>query len=193
MVKKKFSKSILLFFTLVILVKAVYSQTNKILTPIDTTKVKITGLPCPNSSTKVGGPWSYEEAEKRKVEIYDMQLSIKFKDWKNPTTGGAIHVNKNDEIEVYQFWLGIYQGRNDTAVFYTGIAKDTAVILRNTDTLWNYVQGIGFGNETSVLITSEYELAKSKSFKKIMDELWQPGVQLYYLKAKQSNRSQKFK
>jgi hypothetical protein len=181
-----------LFFIFAILVFAIscqspdnkFQKTVTILTSVDTAKVRIIGLPCPNSFTKAGG-WTYQEAERKKDEIYSMQLSVKYKDWKNPTTGGAVHINKNDEIEVYQFWFGIYQGRNDTAVSYSPIAKDTAVALKNDDTLWNYVQGIGEGNETSVLITSEYNLRKSESFKKVMSELWKPGIQIYYLTTKQ--------
>lgn len=135
---------------------------------------QIVGLPCPNSSTKAGGPWSYEEAEKRKSEIYDMKLTPKQHNWVNPTSGGAIHINTKDEIEVYQFTFGIYQGRNDTAAFYVSAPKDTSVIVK-TDELWNYVSGVGFGNETSVLITSEYDLKKSESIKKYYLNCGNPG------------------
>jgi hypothetical protein len=189
--KKESIRNVVLSFTFVILIFSACGQnvtlpnnkpqkTGTILKSIDTSKISIVGLPCPNSSTRAGGPWSCEEAGKRKNEIYDMQLSVKYKNWTNPTLGGAVHINKNDQIEVYQFWLGIFHGKNDSAVYYGKAPKDTSVIV-TSDELWQNVSGIGFGNETSVLITSEYDLRRSESFKKVMSELWKPGVQLYYL------------
>lgn len=74
----------------------------EVLSNIDTIKVSTIQLLRPNSGT-----FSFEEAEKRKNEIYDMQLSVKYFDWKNPTSGGALHINQNDEIEVYQFTMGM--------------------------------------------------------------------------------------
>ncbi len=155
-------------------------KSDTIVSSIDLSKLNITGLPCPNSSTKAGGPWTYEEAEKRKNEIYKMELTKKNFNWKNPTSGGAIHINNKDEIEIYKFTFGIFKGRNDTALNFIPAPKDTSIIIRS-DEIWYNVSGIGEGNETSVLITSEYDLKKSESIKKIMEVLWKPGVQIYYI------------
>ncbi|MFK7787353.1 MAG: hypothetical protein AB8B56_19675 [Crocinitomicaceae bacterium] len=154
---------------------------------VDISLYDIVGLPCPNSSTYAGGSWTYEEAEARKDEIYDMALTPKYFNWKNPTSGGAIHINKNDEIEVYQFTFGIYQGTmGDTALVMGIAAKDTFVVV-STDEVGPNVQGVGFGNETSILITSEMDLTKSKSFPKVLEELFHPGDRIYYLKSKKGN------
>lgn len=151
---------------------------------VDISLYQIEGLPCPNSSTYAGGPWTYEEAESRKDEIYDIAITPKHFTWKNPTSGGAIHINPNDQVEVYQFTFGMFQGvSSDTAAFYSAAPKDTFVVVP-VDEIWHNVQGVGFGNETSVLITSEIPLKESKVFSEVMKELFRPGIQLYYLKEK---------
>lgn len=155
-----------------------------ILLEIDTNKVEVTQLPRPNSGT-----FSFEEAEKRKHEIYNMQLSPKYFEWKNPTTGGAVHINKQDEIEVYQFTMGMMYLRKDvnvhgdTVIIVDRAPKDTSFIVKGVE-LKHHVGGIGEGNAASVLITSEYNLMNSKSIRVILDELFEPGIQLYYLKRK---------
>ena len=159
------------------------SSTNRIFN-IETKKVEVVQLPRPNSGT-----FSYEKAEKRKDEIYDMQLSPKYFEWKNPTTGGAIHINQQDEIEVYQFTMGMmYLGKGidengDSIVFVDNASKDTSIVVKKED-LKHHVGGIGLGNPASVLITSEYDLKKSKSIKMILDEVFEPATQIYYLKKK---------
>lgn len=148
----------------------------------DFSKYKVHGLPCPNSSTHAGGPWTYEEAESHKNEIYDMAVTSKHKNWENPTSGGAIHINANDQVEVYQFTFGIYQGMiGDTAVSFAHAPKDTSVIVPINEMRHN-VQGVGFGNESSVLITSEILPKDSQVFSDVIEELFRPGMQLYYLK-----------
>ncbi len=46
-------------------------------------------LPRPNSAT-----FSNKQAGKRKQEIFNLELTPKFLGWKNPSLGGAIHINK---------------------------------------------------------------------------------------------------
>lgn len=162
----------------------ILQKTDVAVSSIDLNKLRIVGLPCPNSSTKADGFWSFEGAEKRKDEIFKMKTTKKYLTWQNPTSGGAVHINSKDEIEVYQFTLGIYQGSNDTASFYSTAPKDTSVIVQ-IDEIWYNVMGVGFGNETSVLLTSEISLRKSKAIDKIMSVLWKPGVQIYYLTNKE--------
>jgi len=149
------------------------------ITSIDFSKLKIVELPRPNSGT-----YSYEEAGKRKNEIYNLQPTQKYFDWKNPTSGGAVHINKKDEIEVYQFTLGIYQYSNDTGVFHTSAPKDTFIVVKDSKDLRHHVGGIGFGNASSVLITSEISLSNSEAIKKVLEELWTPGVQIYFIAKK---------
>lgn len=133
---------------------------------IDTNLRQVVKLPMPNSGT-----YSFKEAEKRKNEIYEMELTDRYCEWKNPTSGGAVHITKNDEIEVYQSTLQFM------------ISEDKSVIIKSEE-LMTYVSGIGFGNAASVLITSELDLKKSKSFEFVLNELFESGIQLYYLKKK---------
>jgi hypothetical protein len=153
------------------------NQTNDTsITKFDFSRLKPIELPRPNSGT-----FSYEQAGKRKKEIYNMQLTPKHFGWKNPTTGGAVHINKRDEIEVYQFTIGILVSVTDSVVNYIDAPKDTVVVITNPKNLHYYVGGIGEGNPASVLITSEIRLDKSEAIKKVMQELWVPSVQIYYL------------
>ena len=140
-------------------------------------KLILTQLPRPNSET-----FTFEQAEKRKKEIFELGISKKYFNWKNPTSGGAVHINQKDEIEIYQFTFGIYIGRTDKSVDYVSAAKDTFIVLKDIKDLLYFVGGIGEGNPSSVLITSELNIAKSKSFKLLLQELWQPSIQIYYYK-----------
>ncbi len=106
---------------------------------------------------------------KSRKDIYKAQTSNKYYDWKNPTSGGAIHINKNDSIEIYQSWL---EFMHKPEHFNTQIDHDK---------IWQVVSGVGFGNETSVLVTSEYDLKKSTSIQIILEVLCQKGVRIYYL------------
>lgn len=133
---------------------------------IDTNKLELVELPMPNSGT-----YSFKEAKKRKNEIYEMELTDKYLEWENPTSGGAVQITKNDEIEVYQSSMQFM------------ISDDKSVIVKSEE-LMTYVSGFGFGNAASVLITSELDLKKSKSFELVLNELFEPGIQLYYLKKK---------
>lgn len=161
-----------------------WQNSGTILNIADTTTIKLVGLPCPNSSARAGS-WSFEDAQKGKNNIYNMQPSTKYWRWQNPTSGGAVHINRNDEIEVYKSTLGVYQGMITTkegkqAINVILLEKDSAVIVKSAE-LWYSVMGIGEGNETSVLLTSEYDLKKSRSLQKILEVLFRPGVQIYYL------------
>jgi hypothetical protein len=148
---------------------------------LDFNSFKLTGLPSPNSSTKAGGPWTYEQARTSRNEVYSMALTKKYRSWTNPTSGGAIHINKEDEIEVYQFTIGIFQKVDSLGIHYVEASTDTSVIVKSSE-LWYNVCGVGQGNETSVLITSEIDPRKSQAFKETLGILWKPGLQIYYLK-----------
>lgn len=152
------------------------NPTEDTLKKFDFSRLKLADLPRPNSGT-----FTYEQAGKRKKEIYNLQITPKYFGWKNPTSGGTIHINKRDEIEVYQFTIGILGSVTDSAVNYIYAPKDTFVVITNPKNLHYYVGGIGEGNPASVLITSEISLDKSEAIKKVMQELWVPSVQIYYL------------
>jgi len=164
--------------------RKVHTSSKEILSHIDSNDVSVVRLPTPNS-----GSYSFEEAKNRKNEIYDMQLSIKHHQWKNPTTGGAIHINQHDEIEIYQFTLGLmYLGKGidengDSVVYVDTAPKDTSIVVKPRE-IKHHVGGIGFGNPASVLITSEFNLKESKSLGLILNEVFEPGTQIYYLKSK---------
>lgn len=156
----------------------------EILSEMDSTKFVVVELPRPNS-----GDFSYEEAEKRKDDIYEMQLSAKYFDWENPTSGGALHINKNDEIEVYQFTMGLMFLKNsvdekgDSVAIFSKAPIDTSYVISKR-AIKDHVAGVGYGKAASVLITSEYNLKESKSLDLIMGEVLEPGTQIYYLKKK---------
>ncbi len=164
----------------------VFSQVETVVqlpSPSDTNLFTLTELPRPNSGT-----YSFEEADKHKNEIYDMSLTAKYTNWKNPTSGGAIHINKNDEIEVYQFTFGIWIGYDtlstgEVASMIKPAPKDTTAIVQAKD-LNQYVGGVGFGNPASVLITTEYDPKKSQALRAILNEVYEPATQIYYLKNK---------
>ena len=113
-----------------------------------------------------------------------MQLSVKHFDWKNPTSGGALHISKKDKIEVYQFTLGQWITREkinktgDSETYFDRVPEDTSIIVKAKE-LIHYVSGITYGNLPSVLITSEYDLKESKSLDSILNEL---NGHVYYLK-----------
>lgn len=184
-------KGLVLFGLLIIIScsqETTYNESDKldIMTTIDTNALEYVMLPSPNSSR-----YTTEEAKNRIHEIYDMQLSVKHMNWENPSgVGGAIHINKHDEIEIYQFPMGImYMGEGvsengDSVVFVDFAPKDTVIVVNKTEIL-NQIQGFGSGMAERVLITSEFDLKKSQSISLILEEVFRPGFQIYYLKRKE--------
>lgn len=130
---------------------------------VDTSIMTVTALPRPNSMR-----YSYAEAENKKSDIYKLCPTFKYLEWENPTTGGAVHINQQGELIVYN------------ATFPNFDSTDTFV--PDSIDLGNYVGGIGFGNPASVLITSEINPENSRAMDKILEDLFEPGTQLYYLK-----------
>jgi hypothetical protein len=140
---------------------------------------------CPDT-TLMAGKWSNAKAADKTGPIYGMQLSKKYFAWKNPTSGGALHINANDEIEVYQFTQGtMYMGEGlnengDTVLIREKVPQDTAILI-DVDELMLQVGGIGLEGPTHVLVTSEYELKKSASLQEILNTLCAYSVQVVYL------------
>jgi hypothetical protein len=112
-----------------------------------------------------------DELNREKEKIYNLQLSTRFFNWDNPTSGGAVHINGEDKIEVYNaFWL--HDSTNTTSK------------IIQIEELWRYVQGMTWGNSPSVLITSEYDLKKSKSIGLVINELFEHGPQIFIIESK---------
>ena len=155
-------------------------SSDSILTSFNFNQIKIVELSRSKSSNPDDSNWNYEEAKKTRSGIFNMQLTTKYRDWENPSTGGAIHINAKDEIEIYKFTLGIYQYTNDTASYYSDTPKDTSVIVKR-EKIWNNVMGLGEGEPTSILITSEFDLNKSESIKVVMSEVYNRGTRIYYI------------
>ena len=105
-------------------------------------------------------------------DLGEFKYSEKYFEWKNPTTGGAIHINKNDEIELYQsfHWGNI----NDSCYFENISIEDDDFHIK--------INGIGLGNPPSVLLTSELDINKSVSFKNIVRKLNEGAYLIYMIK-----------
>ena len=73
--------------------------------------------------------------------------------------------------------------KGDSLVYVDQAPKDTSFVIQKED-IKHHVGGVGFGNPASVLITSEYDLKKSKSIELILEEVFEPATQIYYLKKK---------
>jgi len=155
-----------------------------IMSSVDSEKVVIAQLPYISSND-----FTSKEMKAWTNEIYNIQLSAKHFDWENPTSGGALHINRSDEIEVYQSTLGfIYPVKSvdeseDSFIFLGKAPEHSSIVIKRSD-MNHHVGGIGLGNPNSVLITSEYDLKKSKSLGIILDEIYKPGTQVFYLKRK---------
>lgn len=166
-----------------------YNKSDKldIMTTIDTNNIEYVMLPSLSSSS-----YTTEEAKNRIHEIYDMQLSVKHFNWENSSNaGGAIHINENDEIEIYQFPTGLmYTGRGvdtsgDSVVFVARAPKDTSIVVGKKDIRKQLNGYYTYGDDIGcVLITSEFDLKKSKSLDLILDEVF-GRFQIYYLKRKE--------
>ncbi|NOQ73510.1 MAG: hypothetical protein GQ574_16005 [Crocinitomix sp.] len=135
---------------------------------IDTNYMEVIKLPRPNSGT-----YSYAEAEKKRIDIYNLRPTDKYIDWINPTTGGSVHINERDELEVYKTTFPLFQDTTPINIF-----------VPDSINLRKHVGGIGLGNPASVLITSEINPIGSTGMDKIFKDLYHPGTQLYYLKSK---------
>lgn len=119
-------------------------------------------LPQPNS-----GRFSFLEAERRKAEIFDLAPSDMFLDWRNPNVGFCVHLSDADEILVYNA-SGLGAGR--------GPRKSSVDQLQALVGLQP-----GFGNPVGVLVTSSLG-PDSRVLPCVVDALFQPGVQIYYLR-----------
>lgn len=117
-------------------------------------------------------------------QIYFLQRSVKYFAWENPTSGGAVHINQHDEIEVYQATFGMRYLRSDidkngdSVSILRDLPKDSFFVVKKHE-LHHNISGIGYGNPTSVLITSEIDPKESKAFAETLDVL--ANFDVYYL------------
>lgn len=183
------------------------TSVRSIMYDIDTNKVQIVKLHRPETED-----FSVEEAKKSKQAIYDMQLSRKYPEWGSPGSiihingedkievyqfvlerdnnknGGSVHITKDDEIEVYQFSfdLDTYMkiNENGDSVPAIKLVEHEAPMIVKKENLKEYVEATYVGEIADVLITSEYDLKQSKSLDFILEELFEPYTQIYYLKKK---------
>ena len=129
-------------------------------------KLAVMELPRPNS-----GRFSFEEAGARKEEIYDLTPSGMLADFDFPYGGFSLHITAEDGILQYGGTMhrSGMQGRP-----YPVTMLDVNVML---------TLGGMSSNPTGVLITSEREPRDSATLLKLMDLLFTPPVQLFYLRA----------
>jgi hypothetical protein len=118
-------------------------------------------LPRPNS-----GPFTDAQAEARKSEIYCLAQSGMKTEWKNPYMGFSVHIT-----------------REDTVVVYSGLLSDrgTVSIPQLQVVLTNYHR-MQYGNPLGVLITSERDPRSSATLPRVIELLFKPSVQIFYVR-----------
>ena len=125
-------------------------------------------LPRPNSGT-----FTFEQAEKREGEILSNRPTMMIRSWKNPYSGFSIHIHQDDSITVYG-----YSGLGVLAV--GGTEKElnrlsVADVTRMADAIPLS------GNPAGILITSDTPLRQSKNIHKILEEIFVPSIQIFYV------------
>lgn len=134
--------------------------------PGNKTQDSIIQLPRPNSGT-----FTFAQAESRKFEILFNKPSQKLEDWKNPYMGFCIHIGKDNRITVYNHWLKLIPEHRKPR-----INQSVGEVKKLLDELPLE------GNPAVILVTSELPLKDSKTFSNLLEVLFAPSVQLYYVK-----------
>ncbi len=119
-------------------------------------------LPRPNSGT-----FTFAQAEASKSEIYSLAQSPMKMDWKNPYMGFSVHITREDDVVVYSGF----------SIFESG--KMSVSQLQGV--LTNYT-GMLEGNPLGVLITSEREPRSSATLPRVVELLFKPSVQIFYVR-----------
>ena len=130
---------------------------------------RVLELPRPNSGT-----FTFEQAGAKKHSILSNTPSKPLTDWKNPFMGFAVHVSANDTFTVYSL--------NPPRDFSEGINTNKTFTVEGIQEL--AVTTLQFGNPHGVLITSDRSLSESKTFPALLDALFVPNIQLFYLSTK---------
>lgn len=140
---------------------------------IDTSKIEVIRLQIPNHSA-----YSYDERLKMKLDIYNLLPTYEYRTWNNPTSGGSVHINSNDELIVYQSLQALPTDSSYGFHYQDDFQCPDSISLKR------YVHGYTYGNLPSVLITSEINPKESKAMDKILEDLFR-SHQLYYLMPRQ--------
>jgi len=148
----------------------------------ETSNFNIVELPRPNSGT-----FSTTEAEKRKPEIFSNHPTDFLRKWVHPTAGFSVHLNKDDTVTIYNHWmrkLAEVQEFKDSpkaTKFFSDLE------LRRDQSLEDLKLALSmlplFGNQASILITSDQSLTGSKRIHEILEALFIPTVQIFYAQA----------
>lgn len=114
-----------------------------------------------------------EELREEKEKVFTLIPTKEHFGWKNPTSGGCVHITENDELTVYNF-------------FPTSDSTNTS-IPTNLDKMVFLVQGFTWGNSPSVLITSEIEPSQSKMLKLVVDKLFEQHFRIFVIHQSEGN------
>ena len=117
-------------------------------------------LPRPNS-----GSYSFEQAEIHRQEIYEMTPTDMIEEWENTYFGFCVHITDSDHILIYNSFLG-----------------EGEMSLEELNCLLNEYLSFLEGNPLGVLITSSVYPNQSNVFTDVLDMLFKPYVQIFYLK-----------
>ena len=125
------------------------------------TDLSIFAVPRPNS-----GKFSTEEATALLPQFLQGSMPIQKTDtlvtkWESPTQGIRVHITKDDNVEIID-----YLGQNVTGAGSINAALDSTMT---------------YGNERSVLLTSETAGWESPTKKSVIEILFQPSVQIYLI------------
>jgi hypothetical protein len=92
--------------------------------------------------------------------------------WKNPYNGFSIHVHEDDSLTIY----------GSSGLMTLRIEEKKKLIKQSVDDVKKMADAIPlYGNPAGILITSDMPLKRSKSIHKLLDKLFVPSIQLFYV------------
>jgi hypothetical protein len=157
---------------------------------------RIVELPQPNSGT-----FSFQQAEARKSEILSNAPTSKLENWKNPYMGFCVHIEKDDSITVYNYFLDLV---TETAPPLLRIQTNQGEItlkqawpfrIHKNQSLADIKKfaelPLDGGNPGGVLITSDIQLKDSKTIHEVLKALFHPGIQIFYARGNESGSGAK--
>ncbi|KQC12320.1 MAG: hypothetical protein APR63_02960 [Desulfuromonas sp. SDB] len=121
----------------------------------------IVELPRPNSGT-----YSFKQAEIHKHEIYEMASTDMMEGWENPYLGFCVHITESDHITVYKSFL-----------------REGEMTMEELNELLNEYLIFLEGNPLGVLITCSGNPEDSISLNRVLELLFKPYVQIFYVKS----------
>jgi hypothetical protein len=135
---------------------------------------RVVELPRPESEA-----FTAEQAVTKKELILSNVPSPQLTDWDNPYLGFAVHVNADDSFTAYSI--------DQLAVisidgFPPGVVGIKCLTLEGIIELESRLPR--YGNPTGILITSDLSLGESKTFPDLLDALFVPSIQIFYVSAK---------